>query len=137
MTERTELIVPARPEYLYLARLQVAAIAARIDMTVADAEDVHLAVEELCMSFLQLSGQAPHHLSVAIEWSESTIEVRCSIEDADDSAGATSADDSVCFPASLSKRLLDALVDDHGITTDRGHPVAWLRKSRTSHTSGS
>ncbi len=130
MTEHVGLSIPAQTDYLYLARLQVGAIASRADFSVDDVEDLHLAVEELCMSVLHAGGAPRGRLWIDVAWDEADVEVRCSLEAGDQSTPSSEGDAEACFPASISERLLDALVDSHGLTTDGGRPVAWLKKGR-------
>ena len=129
MTEHVGLSIPAQTDYLYLARLQVGAIASRADFSVDDVEDLHLAVEELCMSVLHASGARDGRLWIDVGWDAADVEVRCALEH-DPTTTPGGADADACFPASISERLLDALVDSHGLTMEGGRPVAWLKKGR-------
>jgi hypothetical protein len=126
--EHVELSIPARPDFLYLARLHVGAIASRADLSVDDVEDLHLAVEELCMSVLHLADRGGGRLLLDVEWDEVDLHVRCSQTESDE--GDAAGDDGTCFPSTISRRLLDALVDEHGVSSDGERPVAWLRKRR-------
>jgi hypothetical protein len=134
VAEHIELTLPARTEFFYLARLHVGAVASRLDMTLEDAEDLHLATEELCMALLSLATQVPDRLTVSVNWDADAIEVRCHLTPAAH-AGVAVANEG--FPELLSQRILDALVDEHGIGTTTDRPEAWLRKRRERHVPGS
>lgn len=128
VVDHVELSLPAQPEYLHLARLNVGTVAARMNMRVEDIEDLHLAVQELCLSLLGTSSLPEGRLQIDIDWSEELIEVTCRLTTStsailDDGAAGIS-------PEPLSQRILDALVDEHGVTLDDGAPVYWLRKRK-------
>jgi hypothetical protein len=130
MDARIELTLPARTDFLYLVRLHVGAVASRIDMTLEDAEDLHLAAEELCMSLLSLSPIAPDRLAVEIAWDPTVIAITCRLVGEADLGRPAGAWTNEGFPELLSTRILDALVDEHGVTMDGDQPTTWLRKHR-------
>jgi hypothetical protein len=131
MDEHIELTLPARTDFFYLVRLHVAAVASRIDTTVSDAEDLHLAAEELCMSLLSLSRNVPDRLAVEIAWDSAAIEISCRLVGEHDLSGPSGRWTNEGFPELISQRILDALVDEHGVTMNGDHPTAWLRKRRS------
>ncbi|HLK44438.1 MAG TPA: hypothetical protein VKT18_00555 [Acidimicrobiales bacterium] len=120
-TEHTELAIPAWPDFLFLVRLHVGAVASRMDMTVQEIEDLHLAVDELCLSLLGPAEPPRGRLEVSVTWDDEALDVRCRLSGND---SATAALDPI------AGRILTALVDEHGLTADEGAPVAWLRKRR-------
>jgi hypothetical protein len=130
MDAHIELTLPARTDLFYLVRLHLGAVASRIDMTLEDAEDLHLAAEELCMSLLSLSRSVPDRLAVEIAWDTATIEIRCRLIGDKDDGASSGLWANEGFPELLSKRILDALVDEHGVTMDGDQPTTWLRKRR-------
>ena len=69
-----ELTVPARAQYLYLVRLHVGAVAARLDMTLEVIEDLHLAAEALHVAAQPFEGH-PDHLTVGITWDDDALEI--------------------------------------------------------------
>ncbi len=125
MTEHTELSIPAWPDLLFLVRFHVGAVASRMDMTVEEIEDLHLAVDELCLSLLGPSEPATGRLHVEVTWDEGDIAVRCRLTE----RGSGTAPGST-LPDPISARILTALVDEHGTAVEGGDPVAWLRKRR-------
>lgn len=126
MQDVVELSIPARAELLSLARLTVAAVAARADFDYEEIEDLRLALDELCSRLIgQPSEGDPGTLSLRYEWSTGTLEVRCELEGAATHVAVDAEE------RDLSDRILDALVDDHGNAPD-GRAGAWLRKRRRS-----
>lgn len=49
-TDRIDLVIPGRPEYVAVARLAAAAIAGRMTFTFDEIEDLKVAVGEVCSS---------------------------------------------------------------------------------------
>ena len=126
MAEHVEVSVPAAPAYLSLVRLNVGSIASALEMTIDELEDLQLAVEELCLSLMRLQATATGRLQLRLEWSDERVEVRCTLDGAPRAAG----DGAEGVPESLSRQILDALVDEHGSATERDATVAWLTKRR-------
>jgi len=121
MPDVVELSIPAKPELLSLARLTVAAVAARADFDFEEIEDLRLALDELCSPLLATSTTGT--LNLCYQWSLGALRVECTLSgtkplDVDDTEHE------------LSNRILDALVDDHGSAHDDGKATAWLAKRR-------
>ena len=127
MTDHVELSVPARAAFLSLARLHVSSVAAMVEMTIEELEDLNLAVEELCLTLLGTETQREGRLVLDARWDDGLVEVTARLVDAGVAGAAPST---AGLPESLSQRILDALVDEHGTSTESGVPVAWLRKRR-------
>ena len=126
MADTVDLSIPAKAELLSLARLTVAAVAARADFDYEEIEDLRLALDELCSRLIgQPSAGDPGTLSLRYEWEVGTLDVHCTLQ----GAGTHVAIDAE--ERDLSDRILDALVDDHGHAAD-GSAAAWLRKRRRS-----
>lgn len=124
MADTVDLSIPAKAELLSLARLTVAAVAARADFDYEEIEDLRLALDELCSRLIgQPSAGDPGTLSLRYEWEVGTLDVHCTLEGA---AVHVAIDPE---ERDLSDRILDALVDDHGNAAD-GSAAAWLRKRR-------
>lgn len=124
-----ELSVPATPAYLSFIRLSAGSIAARLDLTLDELEDLQLAVDELCLLLLAYSTPDQGRLHVRIGWEVDLVEVRCELLGADRSDDRTRSASGL-GPESLSRQILDALVDEHGADVEDGVPTAWLRKRR-------
>jgi serine/threonine-protein kinase RsbW len=121
MPDVVELSIPAKPELLSLARLAVAAVAARADFDLEEIEDLRLALDELCSPLLASGATGTLHL--CYEWSLGALRVECTLS----GTKPVPADDT---EHELSNRILDALVDDHGSEHDDAMATAWLAKRR-------
>jgi hypothetical protein len=116
--QQVEVTFVARPDMAVLARMTAAAVAARADFGVDQVEDLRLAIDELCVTMMGEDGAAGR-LSVLFDWSEDAVSVTGRLQGA---RGATRRR----VPSALSERILDALVDDHGIETTGPDPCMWF-----------
>jgi serine/threonine-protein kinase RsbW len=137
------LSLPAQPELWSLARMTASGIASRLDFEVEEIEDLRLAIDELCGS-CALGKHTSGRIELSYRWDDRAIEVVCRVEAAPagrSDAVAVHAVEPLGTPGSaagelsvdeLSARLLDALVDAHGIEPFDGlRRRGWLRKSRS------
>jgi serine/threonine-protein kinase RsbW len=67
-----ELRIPAKAEWVAVARLAVAAVASRLDFSVEDIEDVRLAIAEACTNVIR---HAPLGEQIAIRCEASATEL--------------------------------------------------------------
>ncbi len=127
-----ELSLPVRADLAVLARLTAATVASRAHFGVEEIEDLRLAVDELCLTVLR--GDTTGRLALCFERpAEDTIEISCTyIRHADASSGAAGSLIGEEDEASLSLRILEALVDEHGHDLEGENPRAWLRKRRVT-----
>ncbi len=91
--DTVELHIPARAEWVALARLAVSAIANRLKLTIEEIEDVKLAVAEACTSIIQ---QDAHGETLALTFETMPGALRVHVRDTgshDLRAGAASAMD--------------------------------------------
>ena len=122
--EHVELALPVRPELWVLARMSASAIASRLDFGFDAVEDLRLAIDELCNS-CAAGAAADSRLRLVYRWDDDTIHVACEVSPIGP-ASPVAAD-----TLELSARILDALVDEHGIDpVDDGRRKGWLTKSR-------
>ena len=152
--DHIELSAPARPDSLQLVRLAAGFVAARADLVYDEVQDLRLAIDELCSTLLDPHGDPDLRLFLRCAWDEHCIEVTCTVSD----AGSVDGSDMVPDPwaswdggstgsigaveavdarfdwsgdgAGLSRQILTALVDQHGVVTGGGRRVGWLRKQR-------
>jgi serine/threonine-protein kinase RsbW len=137
VTDEIGLEIPARADLLQLVRFTAGVVAARASLGLDDVEDLRLAAEELCLSLLGPTGDAPGRLALRYGWGDEMIEITCTlITEAlpDREAGAGPAGDvegqDEGLARELSSQILDALVDEHGQSgADAGRQV-WLRMRR-------
>jgi hypothetical protein len=132
--EMVELSFPASVDLVVLARFTAATVAARAGFDIDEIEDLRLAVDELCVSFGPLEWYS--NVRLRFERNEDVVRIvgefdRRSLIGVDgspemtDLVGARRAE-------SLSRQLLDALVDDNGRELVDGTRVAWLEKRQGS-----
>jgi hypothetical protein len=145
VNDHVELTLPARPDFLVLARMTVGAVAARAEMAVDDIEDLRLAIDELCLS--AVGDHEGGRLELRYDWGPAGMEVSCTFKPSDadgprsqpEGNGLVEDVDSMenlgSLPTDLSERILDALVDEHGRDVVDGDERAWFRK-RNERASG-
>ena len=73
--EVVEVTIPPKPEFLTVARLTAATVAARQSFTYDEIEDLKIAVSEACTALL-LAGTAGHPLALRFALDGDTLEVR-------------------------------------------------------------
>jgi serine/threonine-protein kinase RsbW len=126
--DEVRLIVPATPEFLRLARITAAGLASRLGFTLDQVEDLRLAIDELCFG---LTG--PHGRDGVVRLSyivrDDALEVRG--EGQFEAAAAPTA------ALELSELILNALVDEHELSTNNGRPRFRLIKRRATNGSSS
>ncbi len=120
--DEVRLAVPAMPEFLRLARVTAAGLASRMGFTFDQVEDLRLAIDELCFGLTGARGR-PGTVQVRFLLNESALIVE----------GEGQFEDShrLTELSELSKVILDALVDEHELTTDEQGPRFRLVKRRT------
>ncbi len=118
-----ELTIPAQPNLLSLVRMTAGVVAARADLDLDDVEDLRLAVDELCLPFMDPTGR----LRLRYLWDGETIEISCTAL----GRNGPAPDGSGELRDELSAQILDALVDEHGQVTDDGGLRVWLKLRRT------
>ncbi len=124
--EVVHLTMPARPEFLRLARVTVAGLASRLGFSWDEIEDLRLAIDELCFAIVGTEA-LPGSLVVRYRLSEHALEVEGFLGDGPSSRVPAFSD--------LSGLILTALVDAHGTQSDGSRPArAWLRKARLERT---
>jgi serine/threonine-protein kinase RsbW len=119
-----ELSIPVRADLVVLARLTAATVASRSGFDVEEIEDLRLAVDELCVSLVGEGSEG--RLALRFVRADDDIEVSCTYHPESGQDGAATGFSS----DGLSARILDALVDDHGMDGGDGHQRIWLRKRR-------
>jgi serine/threonine-protein kinase RsbW len=120
--DEVRLAVPATPEFLRLARVTATGLASRLGFTFDEVEDLRLAIDELCYALIGSKGRS------------GTVELHYVVKtDALEVEGVGDFAESVPELAlsELSERILTALVDEHELSTDSGHPRFRLVKRRT------
>lgn len=75
-TDRVEVTIPARPEFVSVARLTAATVAARQGFTYDEIEDVKLAVGEACASLIVPGADPGQPLKVHFLLNQDALEIR-------------------------------------------------------------
>ncbi len=143
--ETIDLKIPPRPEYISVARLTAAAIAARQDFTYDEIEDLKVAVSEACNALIQSQGDSGE--PIALHFVEEADALDISITARRSGAGsrllspdarATVRRDEITDDArALGVFLMQCLVDEvRRIDGDGGFALR-LRKKQRERTSGS
>jgi hypothetical protein len=128
LTHMVELSFVADPDLVMLARMTAAAAASKVGFGVAQVEDVRLAVDELCLSLIrEHSGEGC--IELAFGWTDDMLEVIAS-HVLGPRGLPLAAVDRWQPDQELSSRILDTLVDEHGVENSSGVPRAWLRVRR-------
>jgi hypothetical protein len=129
--ERIQLSMPADPDLVALARMAASVVGSRIDLTYDEVSDLRLAIDELvvlCGAGLAEGGR----VLLEFRTDETGLRIDCSVSGQPTTSAAV--DDRVVglLPAQLSERILDALVDEHGMVEEAGARRGWLWKRRPS-----
>jgi anti-sigma regulatory factor (Ser/Thr protein kinase) len=120
------LAVPARPEFLGLARVTAAGLASRLGFTFDQVEDLRLAIDEMCFALIGNAGR------------EGALELRFLLTD----EGLTVQGEGRFTspgPLSLSELsdvILDGLVDEHRTREGSNGPQFLLLKRRPGEGAG-
>lgn len=118
--DEVRLAVPAKPEFLGLARVTAAGLASRLGFTFDQVEDLRLAIDEMCFGLTGSKGR------------DGTLEVRF-ILGADELTVEGRGRFSVPGPvhlSELSEVILDALVDEHSMADGAEGPHFSILKKR-------
>lgn len=119
--DEVRLVVPARPEFLRLARVTAAGLAGRLAFSYDEIEDLRLAIDELCFG---LTGPTGRH---------GTVDLVYSVEPASltvEGQGRFLEDIIPVGLTELSRVILSALVDEHSLASDTDGPRFRLVKRR-------
>lgn len=125
MVDRVELQVPADPAYLAVLRTASAGLAARMDLTLDEIEDLRIAVDEACALLLASRPESPeqgtgeHVLRAVFELGDDVLEVRVS-------GPATTLPQR----SSFAWAVLEALVGEIETGTESGQCSILLRHRR-------
>ncbi len=118
--DEVRLAVPAKPEFLGLARVTAAGLASRLGFTFDQVEDLRLAIDEICFGMTGSKGR-DGILEVHFFLSPEGLTVH--------GEGHFTAPGPVQL-SELSEVILDALVDEHSISDGAGGPHFLLVKKR-------
>jgi hypothetical protein len=122
--DEVRLAVPAKPEFLGLARVTAAGLASRLGFSFDQVEDLRLAIDEICFGMTGSNGR-DGVLEVHFLLSPETLTVRGEGHFSGPSRAQLSP---------LSEVILNALVDEHSISDGDGNPrFQLIKKRRVDH----
>ena len=111
--EQVELRIPARPEWVVLARLAAATVGNRLRFSIEEIEDVKLAVAEACTAVIQHEG---HGEFIALECEACSDALRIRVHDSGRHQAAQVAERAMNFEeariAGLGIFLIRTLMDE-------------------------
>jgi serine/threonine-protein kinase RsbW len=121
MSDEVQLVMPADPEFLRLARVTAMGLASRLSFTIDEIDDLRIAIDELLFGLIGNKGR-PGRVTMTYSLVEAGLEVRASgsFEDGEATPGLTE----------LSELILDAVADEHELTADGPSPTFRLLKRR-------
>jgi serine/threonine-protein kinase RsbW len=122
MSDEVQLVMPADPEVLRLARVTAMGLASRLSFTIDEIDDLRIAIDELVFGLIGTKGR-PGQVTVRYSLLDRGLEVRGTgtFEDGAPTPGLTE----------LSELILGAVADEHELTTDGSQPSFRLLKRRT------
>ena len=109
------LSVPAQADYVHVLRSVIASVAAKLNFSYDDIEDLRLAVDEACAYLLGLR-DASTTLTLSITPSDGTVDVVASVQ------GAGGAEQAPGAQANMMWHLLGALTDEARFEEQGGQP---------------
>lgn len=114
---KVELRIPARPEFVSVARLAVSAVASRMEFKYDDIEDIKLVVGEACTNAIQhaLDESRPQDEVVICCWpsaEELIIEVRDKGKGFDPVSVRKEAEEGTLSERGLGLLLIESLMDE-------------------------
>jgi hypothetical protein len=128
--DQVTLVVPARPEMWSIVRMTASVLAARLELTFEEVEDLRLAVTELCSS-CAVGAALDATCEARFEISSDRFELHLDISPVEGSPSPTGEEGHLSM-LELSEQILRATVDDHVIDpVQDGLRHAYLCKDAT------
>jgi hypothetical protein len=128
--DQVTLVVPARPEMWSIVRMTASVLAARLELTFEEVEDLRLAVTELCSS-CAVGAALEATCEARFEISGDRFELHLDISPVEATLPRT-GDEGRLSMLELSEQILRATVDDHAIDqVQDGMRHAYLCKDST------
>jgi hypothetical protein len=120
MADDVSLGFPAAFEYIRLARLVASGLAAQMNFTLDDIEDLRIAVDELCSALVEAAADRDSTVRVTFRIDGQQIDMEADVPTAS-SDGAYAVDD-------ISSHILRAAVDRHEFERSAERLVARMSK---------
>lgn len=125
--EPIELLFPADPRLVRVARLVASGVATTAGFDVEEVEDLRIAVDEVCAALLE--GGSGRRLRLQFNVDDNEVRV---IGSTPASSGGSFEDERL----KLSRQILAVVVDEHSIEADHGEVHVRLRKRRSEDAVG-
>ncbi len=121
MSDEVQLVMPADPEFLRLARVTAMGLASRLSFTIDEIDDLRIAIDELVFGLIGTRGR-PGRVTMRYALLPEGLEVR----------GTGSFEDGLPTPGltELSSLILNAVSDEHELSPDGPSPTFRLLKRR-------
>jgi serine/threonine-protein kinase RsbW len=122
MPDEVQLVMPADPEFLRLARVTAMGLASRLSFTIDEIDDLRIAIDELVFGLIGTKGR-PGTVTMRYALVDEGLEVRGRGDFADGqrTPGLTE----------LSELILGAVADEHELIPNGTSPTFRLLKRRT------
>jgi hypothetical protein len=129
--DEVRLTVPAKPEFLRLARVTAAGLASRLGFSFDEVEDLRLAIDELCYGMTGAEGrEGTVQVRYVVGVNQLVIEGEARIETPSGAAAEPGARSEL---SELSTVILTALVDEHEFVDGSEGPRFRLVKQHHDH----
>ncbi len=121
MADQVQLVMPADPEFLRLARVTAMGLASRLSFTIDEIDDLRIAIDELVFGLIGSRGR-PGVVTMRYAFHGGGLEVQ----------GTGAFEDGLATPGltELSELILDSVADEHELTPDGPAPTFRLLKRR-------
>jgi serine/threonine-protein kinase RsbW len=125
MTDEVQLVMPADPEFLRLARVTAMGLASRLSFTIDEIDDLRIAIDELIFGLIGTNGR-DGKVVMTYRLQANGLEVEGTGQFSDASSGGSSPGLS-----EFSQLILDAVADEHELETSEDGPRFRLVKRRS------
>ncbi len=121
MPDEVQLVMPADPEFLRLARVTAMGLASRLSFTIDEIDDLRIAIDELVFGLIGTKGR-PGRVTMRYALLAEGLEVR----------GTGTFEDGLPTPGlnELSELILNAVANEHELSPDGPTPSFRLLKRR-------
>lgn len=121
-SDEVQLVMPADPEFLRLARVTAMGLASRLSFTIDEIDDLRIAIDELIFGLIGTKGR-DGSVRMTYRLDPDGLEVRGMGEFVDTGTPPGLSD--------LSELILDAVADEHELSVAGGAPSFRMWKRRT------
>jgi serine/threonine-protein kinase RsbW len=124
MTDEVQLVMPADPEFLRLARVTAMGLASRLSFTIDEIDDLRIAIDELIFGLIGTKGR-DGKVVMTYRLHPDGLEVEGAGHFSDPGIGSSPG------LSEFSQLILDAVADEHELETGEDGPRFRLTKRRS------